>query len=136
RRLQSLSRKHAAEYKPGAYEFPREFNKLRAMVVDFVREIGRPSELQVSPVVRGFYFTGVQAVFVTGSAQEHAIAAQQSAKEAGVRNATAVFGAGGKPVAAQAAPVAAAGARKVPRWDFLPRVLREVVFGDKAAIRL
>jgi len=136
RRLQTLAREHAAEYKPGAYEFPREFNKLRGMVIDFAREIGRPSELQVSPVLRGFYFTGVQAVFVTDGAQEHAIAAQQSAKEPGVRNATAVFGAGGRPVAAQPTPVAASGTRKVPRWDFLPRVMREVVFGDKAAIRL
>ncbi len=136
RRLQALSREHAPEYKPGAYEFPREFNKLRAMTIDFAREIGRPSELHVSPVLRGFYFTGVQAVYVTDAAQENAAVPQQAAQQAGVRNATAVFGAGGKPAASAAASVAASATRKVPRWDFLPRVMREVVFGDKAAIRL
>src|SRR6185436_15950433 len=70
RRLQALTREHAPEHKPGAYEFPREFNKLRALVVDVLREVGRPSELEVSPVLRGFYFTGVQAVFVTDSTPE------------------------------------------------------------------
>ncbi|MGH7619039.1 MAG: type VI secretion protein IcmF/TssM N-terminal domain-containing protein, partial [Gemmatimonadaceae bacterium] len=59
RRLQALSREHAPEFKPGAYEFPREFNKLATLGVDFLREIGRPSELDVGPVLRGFYFTGV-----------------------------------------------------------------------------
>ncbi|MEP6992421.1 MAG: ImcF-related family protein, partial [bacterium] len=54
---------------------------------------------------------------------------------AAVRSATAVFSA----PAAGAAPRPAGpagGARKVPRWDFLPRVMREVVFGDEAAVRL
>ena len=133
RRLQSLSREHATEFKPGAYEFPREFNKLRALAVDFLREIGRPSELEVSPVLRGFYFTGVQAVFVTEPKPEYTPVAQPQA--AAVRSATGVLAAPGgfAPVAAQ---VAAGGARKIPRWDFLPKLLREVVFGDQAAIRL
>ncbi|MGH7617087.1 MAG: ImcF-related family protein, partial [Gemmatimonadaceae bacterium] len=88
--------------------------------------------------LRGFYFTGVQAVFVTDAAQEYqAAAAQPQAQAAGARSATGVFGPGGKPYAPPAAAASAAGgARKVPRWDFLPRVMREVVFGDKAAIRL
>ena len=136
RRLNALSREHAPEFKPGAYEFPREFNKLRALAVDFVREIGRPSELQVSPVLRGFYFSGVQAVYVTDAAQQYAAPVQQEAQASAIRSATAVFGAGARPAAAPAPVPAGGGARKVPRWDFLPRVMREVVFGDKAAIRL
>jgi type VI secretion system protein ImpL len=110
RRLQALAREHAPEFKPGAYEFPREFNKLRALAVDFVREIGRPSELQVSPVLRGFYFTGVQAVFVTEAAQEYAAPVQQEAKASAIRNATSVFGPGARQALAQAA-AAASGAR-------------------------
>ena len=131
RRLQVLGRESAADMKPGAYEFAREFNKVRALAVDFLREIGRPSELEVSPVLRGFYFTGVQAVFITDSTAEEITKAPV---QAAVRNATAVFSA---PVVSAAAPRAAAGGtRKVPRWDFLPRVMREVVFGDEAAVRL
>ncbi len=130
RRLQVLGRESAAEMKPAAYEFAREFNKVRALAVDFLREIGRPSELAVSPVLRGFYFTGVQAVFVTDTAAAEGAAAPA---QAAVRNATAVFTA---PVVSAAPRAAAGSTRKVPRWDFLPRVMREVVFGDEAAVRL
>src|SRR6202030_3512833 len=49
RRLDVLGREHAPEWKPGAYEFPREFKKLMPLAVDFLREVGRPSELEVSP---------------------------------------------------------------------------------------
>ena len=71
RRVQALTREFGDEWKPGAYEFPREFNKLGPLAVDFLREIGRPSELSVSPILRGFYFTGVQAVFVNETAPEY-----------------------------------------------------------------
>ena len=39
RRLPLLSREHAAEWKPAAYEFPREVRKLAPLVVEFLREI-------------------------------------------------------------------------------------------------
>ena len=133
RRVQTLTREFGDEWKPGAYEFPREFNKLGPIAVDFLREIGRPSELSVSPVLRGFYFSGVQAVFVTENAAEQQVAAQRTAAPA-VRSATAVFNAAAAMQAAK--PAATGGTRKVPRWDFLPRLLREVVFGDAAAVRL
>lgn len=140
RRLTVLGREHGAEWKPSAYEFPREFRKLAPLAVDFLREIGRPSELQVSPVLRGFYFSGVQAVFVTETASDHvaAVPGQQQPVAATARSATAVFSAPAIPEKPMtpAAVAAAGGTRKVPRWDFLPRVMREVVFGDKAAVRL
>jgi type VI secretion system protein ImpL len=134
RRLQALAREPGAEWKPGAYEFPREFNKIRPLAVEFLREIGRPSELEVSPVLRGFYFTGVQAVFVTDTATPE-YAPPPQPQVAGVRSATAVFSAP-TPGTVSTAPAAGAGARKVPRWNFLSRVMREVVFGDQAAVRL
>jgi type VI secretion system protein ImpL len=139
RRVAALSREHAVEFKPGAYEFPREFAKLKPLAVDFVREIGRPSELEVSPVLRGFYFTGVQAVFVAPPAQENVAAVAAAARPAAAaRSATAVFtppvaGVVASPIAA---PTPSGPARKVPRWDFLPRLLREAVFGDAAAIKV
>jgi type VI secretion system protein ImpL len=140
RRIAALSREHAAEFKPGAYEFPREFAKPKPLVVDFVREIGRPSELEVSPVLRGFYFTGVQAVFVAPPSHDNvaAVAAAPKPAVATARSATGVFT---PPVAAAVAspmaPSAPSGpARKVPRWDFLPRLFREAVFDDEAAVRV
>jgi type VI secretion system protein ImpL len=140
RRLAVLNREHGAEWKPAAYEFPREFRKLSPLAVDFLREIGRPSELQVSPVLRGFYFAGVQAVFVTDTAPDQVASAQGQPDDRSVNasSATAVFSALSTPKTPAARAVAAAvpTTRKVPRWDFLPRVIREVVFGDAAAVRL
>src|SRR5512133_1437213 len=138
RRLQVLAREHAAEQKPGAYEFPREFRKLAPLAVDFLREIGRPSELEVSPVLRGFYFSGVQAVYVNETTPEYAAPARQEQQAAArVRSATAVFSAPvGTVGGVAAAPVASPATRKVPRWDFLPRIVREVVLSDEAAVRL
>lgn len=137
RRVDTLSREHGAEWKPGAYEFPREFNKLRGLVVEFLREIGRPSELEMSPVLRGFYFTGVQAVFVNeAGTSEYPSPTAQQAQSAGVRTATGVFTASGAVARPAGAGQRASRTRKVPRWDFLPHVFREVVFGDEAALRL
>jgi type VI secretion system protein ImpL len=132
RRLAVLTREHSAEPKPAAYEFPREFRKLAPLAVDFLRELGRPSELEVSPVLRGFYFIGVQAVFITEAVPEYSPVPRQP-QTVGVRSATAVFSAS-VAVASAVAP-APQSTRKVPRWDFLPRLFREVVFGDAAAVR-
>ena len=138
RRLPVLAREHAAEWKPAAYEFPREIRKLAPLVVDFLRELGKPSALKGSPVLRGFYFTGVQAVFVSDTTPEYVPAMQQQAREVvGARSATGVFSA--QQLAATAAAAAAqstARTRKVPRWDFLPRLFREVILADGAAVRL
>ncbi|HEY2377823.1 MAG TPA: ImcF-related family protein [Gemmatimonadaceae bacterium] len=137
RRLPVLSREHAAEWKPGAYEFPREVRKVAPLIVEFLREIGKPSALKGSPVLRGFYFTGVQAVFVSDTTPEYTPALQQAREIVGARSATGVFSV--QQLAATAGAAAAPSTprtRKVPRWDFLPRLFREVILADDAAIRL
>lgn len=137
RRRRVLSREHAPEHKPPAYEFPREIRKLSPLVVEFLREIGKPSALKASAVLRGFYFTGVQPVFVSDSAPEYTPAMQQPLRDlVGARSATGVFSpqqmAAASPqlVSGQSAPRV----RKVPRWDFLPRLFREVILADDAAV--
>ena len=134
RRLAVLAREHAAEWKPQAYEFPREVRKLAPTIVDFLREIGRPSVLKGSPLLRGFYFVGVQPVFVSDSTPEYTPALQQARPVAAARSATGVFSME-QLAAAAATPIApsAPRTRKVPRWDFLPRFFREVVLADDAA---
>src|SRR5262249_26767881 len=59
-RLQLLPRETAPENTPAAYEFPREFRKLRTTLVQFLVDIGRPSQLRASPFLRGFYFSGLR----------------------------------------------------------------------------
>jgi type VI secretion system protein ImpL len=134
RRLDMLAREHAPEWKPGAYEFPREFRKLVPTAVEFLRELCKPSELAVSPVLRGFYFVGVQAVHVPDGAGDFAPA--QAAEAVGAaRSATSVFSAAQMAQGRQAPP-ATSRMRKVPRWDFLERVFPEVVLADDTAARL
>ena len=139
RRLSVLSREHAPEWKPAAYEFPREMRKLAPLVVEFLRELGKPSALTGNPVLRGFYFTGVQAVFVSDSIPEYTPAMQQPERAvAGARSATGVFSSAqlAAATAAAAAPPVAPRTRKLPRWDFLPRLFREVILSDEVATRL
>lgn len=50
--------------RPPVYEFPREFRKLRQAASTFLVDICRPSQIAVSPFVRGFYFSGVRPVVV------------------------------------------------------------------------
>ena len=47
---------------PGIYEFPRELRKLRTLLVQFLVDLARPSQLGTNPFLRGFYFTGVRPV--------------------------------------------------------------------------
>ena len=68
KRIQYLGREAAAEPKPGAYEFPRELRKTGAVVTQFLVELCRPSQLQVSPFLRGYYFAGVRPVFINDAA--------------------------------------------------------------------
>ncbi|MGH7190725.1 MAG: type VI secretion protein IcmF/TssM N-terminal domain-containing protein, partial [Acetobacteraceae bacterium] len=63
-RTEFLARENKAERLPGAYEFPREFRKLRGPVVQFLVDLARPSQLTASPLLRGFYFAGRRAVLV------------------------------------------------------------------------
>jgi type VI secretion system protein ImpL len=115
-----------------AYEFPREFRKLTATASQFLLELCKPSQLQVSPFLRGFYFVGRQELPAEGSAPRPVQEAQAYPAAGG---ATAIF----DPRALQAqsrppayAPSTPTGARH--RWLFLPRVFRDVVLRDDIAI--
>jgi type VI secretion system protein ImpL len=136
RRLSYLQREHDEATKLKSYEFPREFRKITPLAVEFLRELARPSALRSGATLRGFYFVGVQPVFVSSGADAPMAAAAGPRPSPGAASATVVFS---QPlVAAAARPAmefAAPRMRKVPRWDFLPVLLREVVLGDAEAAR-
>lgn len=126
-----LKREHHAERLPGVYEFPREFRKLRSSLVQFLVDLCRPSQLQTSPYLRGFYFTGVRPVEV----REVVKSARPEPQAAGLRpaEATGLFdmsAAGG-----QAPPQASVQTRRVPQWVFLQRLFNEVILADQLAFR-
>ena len=137
-RVQLLERESAAAPKPGLYEFPRELRKMAPLAVRFLVELCKPSQLQVSPILRGFYFTGVRPVIVTDAVQESAPGAGVGAESRGsASSATAVFNAAAALEAARGAASsapAAAVSRKIPQWVFLQRFFGDVVLGDRAAM--
>jgi type VI secretion system protein ImpL len=58
KRLKFLSPDQPAEETVGAYELPRELKKLSKAATAFLIELCKPSQLKVSPFLRGFYFVG------------------------------------------------------------------------------
>ena len=134
RRLELLPREHTVETRASAYEFPRELRKLGGAVSELLVELTMPSQLHASPFLRGYYFTGVQPVFVTDAPSMPQSAHAQRASVAAPA-ATHVF-APGQLASAMDAVAPTPATRKVPRWDFLDGVLRDVVLADETARRV
>lgn len=144
KRLKFMPREAVTETAASAYEFPREFRKIVPQATQFLIELCRPTQLEISPVLRGFYFTGVRPIYINEGPRE-AMAPAVMAGEAAPVGATSVFdpaaGRGGGPryaatagTAGAAAPAPAA--RKVPQWVFLERLFPEVLLADGAAAGL
>ena len=135
-RPEFLSREHDAAQLSATYEFPREFRKLRPVVVQFLLELCRPSQLAVGPFLRGFYFSGIRPVIVNEAAP---MPRQQSGSESSGESAIAATGilrVGGG-VAGQQRPAAApasTGSRRVPQWLFLSQFFRNVLLEDRIAM--
>jgi len=133
KRVPLLAREHAAEKLPGAYEFPREFRKLRAPLVQFLVDISKPSQLRAAPFLRGFYFSGVRPMLVNEVAAPPVQQAQErTGFEAGA-GATGYFRAAGAQRPAAPQPQVT-GTRHVPQWTFLVHFWNDIILGDHAAI--
>ncbi|MBI2690260.1 MAG: hypothetical protein HYX27_28470 [Acidobacteria bacterium] len=137
KRLIYLPRENDPTKLPGAYEFAREFTKLRRPLVQFLVDLCKPSQLRTSPFLRGFYFSGVRPIVVDDSAglqaarQQHAPAIDPAAA-----GATKIFklGPGGTMGASNPSMTPQVGAtRKVPQWTFLGRLFNDVILADHEA---
>jgi type VI secretion system protein ImpL len=130
RRLDFLAREHAPEKLPGAYEFAREFRKLRAPLVQFLVDVAKPSQLRAAPFLRGFYFSGVRPVVV-----EEAAPAPLEAPppQPGTGSATGFFRPG-QPRPAQPAAAPLRTSRRVPQWLFLSHFFHSVLLADRSAL--
>ena len=115
---------------PGIYEFPRELRKLRKVVVQFLVDLARPSQLNVNPFLRGFYFSGVRPTVI----EDVAASIQETAPEPAFDgNATVVFGANMRAPQPVSTP-RSSGPRKVPEWVFLSQLFNEVLLKDRVAL--
>jgi type VI secretion system protein ImpL len=130
-RVEMLDRENNPANAPGVYEFPRELGKIRKSLNQYLVELCKPSQLSANPYLRGFYFTGVRARTV-----ERMAAAPLGLERAPQQDAGAtqyINLSMGRPQARAAASPLMSAAR-VPQWTFLPRLLPEVILGDRSAL--
>ncbi len=132
KRPEYLSRQNDAEKLPATYEFPREFNKLRSGIVQFLVELGRPSQLSSAPFLRGFYFTGVRPVIVNQTIAAP-VQSEPPQRSALVSDATSIFTAQ-KAQRPASAPQAELVQRRVPQWVFLSHLSTDVLLADRDAL--
>jgi type VI secretion system protein ImpL len=136
KRTELLAREGDLDASLSAYEFPREFRKLRGAAVKFLLELCRPSQLSTGPFLRGFYFTGVRPVVVNEEVAAEIERPYTSAPVAPVNpDATSIFSY--RAPAASALPQSQASRStrgRVAEWVFLPLFFTDVVLGDRNAL--
>ncbi len=138
RRIHLLGQEFDATKLPGIYEFPREFRKLRTLLVRMAVDLCRPSQLRTGPFFRGFYFTGVRPVTITTggpiAAREEPV--EHASASVGELGATGIFDIRrARAMAAQQAQAPEVGeTRRVPQWVFLPHVFSDVLLNDSSAL--
>ena len=127
RRVEVMAREGDSLERTEAYEFPREYRKATDRARDFLLELTRPSQLRISPFLRGFYFTGIRPVS-PDARPEPAVATPVPQMSKG---ATMIFDPsqmGGGPE-----PEPVSGGR-VAHWTFLARLLPDVLLPDRVAV--
>jgi len=131
KRTEFLAREAEGEKIGSAYEFPRELRKLRTPLVQFLVDLGRPSQMPINPFLRGFYFSGVRAVMTEENAP---MAAAVPSAGGGPRGATTMFNYAQAAAMAAPAPTPVAQARRVPQWVFLTHLFNDVILKDRSAL--
>ncbi|HLJ17609.1 MAG TPA: ImcF-related family protein [Bryobacteraceae bacterium] len=137
KRLEYLPRETDPEKLPGAYEFPREFRKLRNSIVQLLVDLCRPSQLRASPFLRGFYFSGVRPVVVSDVATAPAAPRPVAQTADPFGGATGIFRAGKQQemIAQQAVAQQHSGGRKVPQWMFTGHLFNGILLKDQVAMQ-
>ncbi|HTS71115.1 MAG TPA: ImcF-related family protein, partial [Terriglobia bacterium] len=138
KRLPFLGRELDGTKWPAVYEFPREFGKLRSLLVRLLVDICRPSQLGAGPFLRGFYFTGVRPVVISTPVASRAQAAPSpQTYDAGEDvGATRMFDRRKmiQQAQQQAAAAEATESRRIPQWVFLPHLFNDVLLKDTSAL--
>jgi type VI secretion system protein ImpL len=131
-RVEMLDRENEARNGSGVYEFPREFGKVRKGLNQYLVELCKPSQLSANPYLRGVYFTGARARVVERAAAAPAVPERAIAQDAGATQYLKISTGHSGYAARAAAPIMVSS--RIPQWTFLPRLLPEVVLGDKSAL--
>ena len=132
RRIVLLPRENDGDKLPGIYEFPRELRKLRTLLVQFLVDLLRPTQLGTNPFLRGFYFTGVRPVVVDDVVAAPVLVAE-AAEEPLNSGATQIFRGAGSRAAAPPA-MRGGGPRRMPQWVFLTSLFNDILVKDRVAL--
>jgi len=133
-----LSRENNPNKLQGIYEFPREFTKLTKQLVQFLVDLGRPSQLRVSPFLRGFYFTGLRTVEASTSSPTTMGTQTMTLGPPPVwsADATSILRQGelaGSREWQAGTQTDATGARKITQWVFLSHIFSHILLQDQGA---
>jgi type VI secretion system protein ImpL len=132
RRPRHLTHEPDPSRRPNVYEFPREFNRVRSPLVQFLTEVFRPVSLRPGPLLRGYYFSGVREVeaaldAVNTRTDETILKPGIDATRFFSGDATRIFREGNL----QTVPRGAGRGKLVPRWMFVSDVFNSVVLADQ-----
>ena len=132
-RLTLLGRQLDAPKAPPIYEFPREFKKLRSILVPLLVEICRPGPSRPLPF---FAASTLRASGPWWSVCRVLLLAQEDVSAAALAalSATRIFDVKKAAAAQQAGAQEATETRRIPQWVFLPQLFKEVLFKDATAL--
>jgi type VI secretion system protein ImpL len=132
RRIILLPRENDGDKLPGIYEFPRELKKLRTLLVQFLVDLLRPTQLGTNPFLRGFYFTGVRPI-VVDDVVAAPVMVSEPAEASLSSGATQIFRGAGSQVATPPA-IRGGGPRRMPQWVFLTSLFNDILVKDRVAL--
>jgi len=137
RRPRHLTHEPDPSRRPNVYEFPREFNRIRSPLVEFLTEVFRPASLRPGPLLRGYYFTGVREVeaaldAVNTRTDETILKPGIDATRFFSGDATRIFREGNLATA----PRGVGRGKLVPRLMFVSDVFNSVVLADQPTRKL
>ena len=117
------------------YQFPREYQKLQKQLVQFVVDVAKPSQLQVAPFLRGFYFTGTRRVMSEASQMEGPGLGVEEQPASDSLAATTLLSAEQvrRQMAAAKAAMGVPQTREVTQWLFVEPLFQQVLLQDRAA---
>ena len=133
RRILLLPRENDGDKLPAIYEFPRELKKLRTLLVQFLVDLLRPTQLGTNPFLRGFYFTGVRPIVVDDVVAAPVPVSEPAEASLGA-GATQIFRGVGSQVASPAAVRGGGGPRRIPQWVFLTSLFNDILVKDRVAL--
>jgi type VI secretion system protein ImpL len=127
-RLEMLGREADAANTAAIYQFPRELQKLRNNLTSYLVELARPSHLNASPFLRGFFCVGVRAQIVEQLVSVGAEVLHRARAEA---PATGILSLREIDVASQEFGGPQHVSRKTAQWCFLPQIFPDILLAKE-----